>query len=126
MNDLVYCPNPSCGYAFLKPTGPPVQPDSVGGFRVQCHSCKLKFCAECKEPWHHTITCEEAKKLHKSSHDDLFDQWALNNKVKNCPKCKMVIEKNRGCNAMQCSSCKCRFCWYCGKEFENERLHFLS
>lgn len=30
-----------------------------------------------------------------------------------CPKCHICIEKNGGCNHMQCYSCKHDFCWMC-------------
>ncbi|GIY69792.1 potential E3 ubiquitin-protein ligase ariadne-2 [Caerostris extrusa] len=30
-----------------------------------------------------------------------------------CPKCSICIEKNGGCNHMQCYSCKFDFCWMC-------------
>lgn len=30
-----------------------------------------------------------------------------------CPKCHICIEKNGGCNHMQCYTCKHEFCWMC-------------
>ena len=33
--------------------------------------------------------------------------------TKDCPKCNICIEKNGGCNHMQCFNCKHDFCWMC-------------
>lgn len=30
-----------------------------------------------------------------------------------CPRCHICIEKNGGCNHMQCYNCKHDFCWMC-------------
>jgi len=32
---------------------------------------------------------------------------------KNCPKCRTLIEKYAGCNAMKCTQCAIAFCWRC-------------
>ena len=31
--------------------------------------------------------------------------------TKDCPKCKVVIEKSWGCNHMKCTQCGADFCW---------------
>jgi len=33
--------------------------------------------------------------------------------TKPCPKCGVQIEKNQGCNNMNCSKCKFSYCWLC-------------
>ena len=68
-----------------------------------------KFCFECLRPWHGDDSCE--KSLEKE-----FLNWKKNKNLKRCPKCKIYIEKNEGCNHMTCSNCKFEWCWlYEGK-----------
>ncbi|KAL6090085.1 hypothetical protein STEG23_031442 [Scotinomys teguina] len=33
--------------------------------------------------------------------------------IKQCPVCRIYIERNEGCAQMMCKNCKHTFCWYC-------------
>eukprot|EP00466_Bigelowiella_natans_P006120 jgi/Bigna1/143107/aug1.75_g17815 len=46
--------------------------------------------------------------------------WILAN-TKICPKCKVHIEKNQGCNHMTCRKCRHEFCWICKGEWRSHR-----
>jgi len=39
-------------------------------------------------------------------------KW-INLYTKPCPRCRKPIEKNQGCNHINCVSCKFDFCWMC-------------
>lgn len=43
--------------------------------------------------------------------------WLLIN-FKFCVNCKFLIQKNEGCNYMQCVKCKYDFCWICFEEWK--------
>jgi hypothetical protein len=49
---FMYCPNPKgCEFAF----------DPTNMKEITCPFCKLRWCLLCKEEWHGTWTCTEAK-----------------------------------------------------------------
>ena len=43
--------------------------------------------------------------------------WIKKN-AKQCPQCKMSIEKNQGCMHMTCRTCKHEFCWLCLEDWK--------
>ena len=42
----------------------------------------------------------------------------MSESTKKCPKCAVRIEKNQGCNHMNCRHCKFEFCWICLGEWK--------
>jgi len=48
------------------------------------------------------------------------DLWVKVNS-KNCPKCKVPIEKNSGCMHMTCYSCRYDFCWLCMGDYKKHQ-----
>ncbi|KAK1806693.1 hypothetical protein P4O66_005197, partial [Electrophorus voltai] len=40
--------------------------------------------------------------------------------IKQCPKCRVYIERNQGCAQMLCKSCKHTFCWYCLQNLDGD------
>lgn len=84
---------------------------------ITCDHCQTSFCFQCAQPWHDPAKCflllQWNKKLFSDSHTDLW----LRANTKICPKCKVSIEKNGGCNHMTCRNCKHEFCWLCFRKF---------
>ena len=77
---------------------------------IICSKCKVKMCLLCRSLWHEGQTCEEAI-------DSEYKRYIDNVAVKKCPKCKVRIEKNQGCNHMTCVRCHHQFCWICCKRY---------
>ncbi|KAI0777287.1 hypothetical protein BD413DRAFT_174849 [Trametes elegans] len=113
-----YCPTPDCpqvyrqtATAIAKGKGkaagkgrPPV---------LQCPACLVRICPHCNTEYHETASCQD------SSPEDiaLFERWKTGHDVKNCPGCRVPIERAAGCNHMTCVSCKIHICWACLETF---------
>ena len=74
---------------------------------VQCIDNKHKFCFNCLKEWHPDKDC--STQIENKS----LDEWIKVHDARRCPKCKILIQKNEGCNHITCFNCKCEFCWLC-------------
>eukprot|EP00455_Lapot_gusevi_P033531 TRINITY_DN3667_c0_g1_i1.p1 TRINITY_DN3667_c0_g1~~TRINITY_DN3667_c0_g1_i1.p1 ORF type:complete len:508 (+),score=78.56 TRINITY_DN3667_c0_g1_i1:116-1639(+) len=102
--NIKWCPGPNCGRAVEYPTG--------GANDVTC-VCGYRFCFACERVAHRPVPCDLVEKwLQKNASESENTNWILAN-TKICPKCKVPIEKNQGCNHMSCRICKHEFCWLC-------------
>ncbi|ELP92437.1 ariadne RING finger, putative [Entamoeba invadens IP1] len=110
-DNLIFCPIPNCNGVLEK-----VEKTN----QVTCPECQNTFCFKCREMWHKDFTCEQAKSLQRS---DLTDKEIAQIMAKKCPRCKMYISKENGCNTITCK-CGCIFCWTCGKDVTNDDTHF--
>jgi len=132
MTDIVQCPRPDCGA--------PVLTDGPDAKMAHCAMCHLPFCLYCKKVFHGVAPCAfslndkkrivaeykvatgEAKLrlerrygkqlLIRIVDESMSEEWIKENS-KSCPRCRMGIEKNDGCNKMSCSKCGAYFCWLC-------------
>eukprot|EP01102_Stenamoeba_stenopodia_P004390 TRINITY_DN1469_c0_g1_i3.p1 TRINITY_DN1469_c0_g1~~TRINITY_DN1469_c0_g1_i3.p1 ORF type:complete len:692 (+),score=153.77 TRINITY_DN1469_c0_g1_i3:261-2336(+) len=109
-----WCPTLGCGNVIV------ADPDLT---IVKCFSCKKEFCFHCLK-WHPGRECTDASFEVTTEEDRQFMLWLDNmkNNVHSCPRCNISIEKNKGCNHMQCTSCSYQFCWLCGKEYSS--IHY--
>lgn len=108
-----WCPStPSCGNAVisnLTATTPLV---------IRC-SCQHEFCFACGQSPHLPCTCNMVKHWKKRCEDDSETYNWINANTKDCPGCQKPIEKNGGCNHMNCSRCNIHFCWLCVQPFKS-------
>uniref|UniRef100_A0A0M3JY48 ATP-dependent RNA helicase DHX40 n=1 Tax=Anisakis simplex TaxID=6269 RepID=A0A0M3JY48_ANISI len=79
-----------------------------------CTLCRRELCSHCGNESHGKLSCEEYGRI-RSSADESIVQWIEKDPDhrRRCPKCGTVIEKEAGCNHMQCEKCKIHFCWLC-------------
>jgi len=98
-----WCPAPGCEFAVK---------GRKGLLTVKCN-CGHKFCFTCSEEFHMPASCQNLQTwLEKCSNDSETAHWIIAN-TKKCPKCRIRIEKNQGCNHMTCKGCQYDFCWVC-------------
>uniref|UniRef100_A0A8D3A8I7 RBR-type E3 ubiquitin transferase n=1 Tax=Scophthalmus maximus TaxID=52904 RepID=A0A8D3A8I7_SCOMX len=98
---------------------------------VDCGKGHL-FCWECLGEAHEPCDChmwrnwlqkvKEMKPEELAGVSDAYEDaanclWLLTNS-KPCANCKSPIQKNEGCNHMQCAKCKYDFCWICLEEWK--------
>ncbi|XP_064632911.1 potential E3 ubiquitin-protein ligase ariadne-2-like [Lineus longissimus] len=103
--ELRFCPGPNCAIV--------VRAVEIKQKRVICSYCKTTFCFRCGIDYHSPTDCDVIKKWLTKCADDSETANYISAHTKDCPKCHVCIEKNGGCNHMQCSKCKHDFCWMC-------------
>lgn len=133
-----WCPEAGCERAVrLNTQGPGTSTSDSLSFpllrapAVDCGKGHL-FCWECQGEAHEPCDCETWKlwlqKVNEMRPEELAGVseayedaanclWLLSNS-KPCANCKSPIQKNEGCNHMQCAKCKYDFCWICLEEWK--------
>lgn len=102
---LRFCVGPNCKMVF--------KANEVLAKRVICTICKTMFCFKCGDSYHAPTDCVTIKNWLTKCADDSETANYLSAHTKDCPQCNVCIEKNGGCNHMQCYKCKFDFCWLC-------------
>ncbi|CAG8520116.1 24413_t:CDS:2 [Dentiscutata erythropus] len=91
-----------------------------------CTRCNNDICLQCGESTHHPgMTCIQFMRYkvanphlfilnHCHVHNDALEniKWKLANS-KSCPNCSILINRDDGCNKVDCLHCGYRFCWIC-------------
>lgn len=103
--ELRFCPGPNCQMI--------IRSSDLRPKRVACLGCKCQFCFVCGSDYHAPTDCHTIQRWLTKCADDSETANYISAHTKDCPKCHICIEKNGGCNHMQCISCKHDFCWMC-------------
>ncbi|KAI8971934.1 hypothetical protein BDF20DRAFT_887338 [Mycotypha africana] len=84
---------------------------------MACPQCESSICLHCGNTTHLYLTCEQ--NLEKIMRDKTVSKeiretvkWKLRNS-RRCPKCSIMINRDEGCNKVDCSYCGFAFCWAC-------------
>jgi len=80
--------------------------------KVVCR-CSNVTCIMCPEDPHFPMSCKIVRKWEDKAVCDRATSLWLSANSKPCPKCKLVIAKDGGCNHVTCSKCRHEFCWMC-------------
>lgn len=110
-----YCPTPDCQQVYRV---------SLNGVNFTCPSCLTPICTTCQITSHDGMTCEIYKRIGTQGNEE-FRKWKQANNVKDCPVCKVPIEKSDGCNHMECRNCKTHICWVCLETFEEGGICYV-
>ena len=112
-----YCTTPDCPELYS------LEFDSADGI-FRCPSCFASICVSCRED-HDGFTCGEWR-IHRDpeAQERMLEGWAEGSQnVKKCPRCRILIEKNGGCNHMTCPGCGAHICWRCTAEFALDQIY---
>lgn len=103
-----YCPTPDC---------PQIYRISANGTTFTCPACLTPICTTCQVISHDGMTCEVYERISSQGSEE-FVKWKQASGVKDCPVCRVPIEKSVGCNHMECRNCKTHICWTCLETFD--------
>lgn len=103
--ELRFCPGTNCQVI--------IRSQELSAKKATCRMCESSFCFRCGNDYHAPTDCSTIRKWLTKCADDSETANYISANTKDCPKCNICIEKNGGCNHMQCFSCKFDFCWMC-------------
>lgn len=95
---IKWCPCPGCNYAIKVMM---LEGQDGNGSHVKC-KCNHAWCFKCGKADHTPLDCKMLESWEKKCADDSETSNWIMAFTKDCPKCKMAIEKNGGCNHLIC------------------------
>lgn len=105
---LKRCINPKCELSLGV--------ENISYCNIATCKCGTRMCWLCGREAHAPLPCIHVDKWQEIAKDNISD-FRIRETTKPCPKCRVRIEKNGGCNHMTCKTCGYEFCWRCGVEW---------
>lgn len=138
-SNLRWCPAPNCEYAIECNIGASSSTSSRAAAKrrkregptsyivptVKCQ-CGHSFCFSCGLEGHAPAVCDIVKLWVRKCEDDSETANWIQANTKECPKCSSTIEKNGGCNHMNCRKCRYEFCWICSGPWSEHGNNFYN
>ncbi|KAH9626355.1 hypothetical protein KSS87_010049 [Heliosperma pusillum] len=100
-----FCPSPDCPSVYkVADADKPAEP-------FLCGACYAETCTKCHLEHHPNLSCDKYKE-YKEDPDASLKEWTKGKDefVKKCPGCGFTIEKQEGCNHVECR-CGRHLCW---------------
>lgn len=96
---------------------------------IECIKCHRTWCTneDCMGDWknHANLTCKKYKEKFMMVNEQKDQELFQNKGWKECPVCKVRIDKINNCNYVRCESVICQkktlFCYLCGVHLKNEQ-----
>lgn len=124
MDDIIYCPGVDCEAVYVKAV------ERKRCRKAHCDECETDLCGYCGELYtkeHQRMDCDRYKRWKQTHDEDLvaLTRWREREDVdtKNCPQCKVPIQRAQGCRAVACTHCKFGFCWICLNAYQQCRCY---
>lgn len=113
-----------CPFCNYKAVYPPVEVDRE--FRCLNPDCEKVSCRLCRDETHIPKSCEEAKKEKGVPERRVVEEAMSEALIRTCPRCKVNIIKENGCNKLQCVKCRCLICDVCKKDISREGYNHFT
>ncbi|RCI05330.1 hypothetical protein CU098_005068 [Rhizopus stolonifer] len=81
--------------------------------QMNCPECKSNVCLQCGHDAHDNLVCEDNMKKMLTNKSLPKDTRDVNIPSRRCPNCSIMINRDEGCNKVDCSYCGFSFCWAC-------------
>lgn len=115
---LYFCPANGCSNVIEYKKDNPTR-------EITC-KCGHTFCFKCGLDAHLPVPCDLAQRFLALDSSDALTAKLIAAITKNCPKCKVPIQKNEACIHMTCAKCKAQWCWLCKADWSGHGGSYYS